>query len=145
VSSPGGLPGPVNLENLLEARFSRNAVIVQVLSDLGFVEKLGYGLDRVVSILQQNHLKPPRFEEVGGSFRVSLFRAPEDEAASPHLARYRSMDLNPRQEKALNYLLIHQRITSGKFPGHLPGSACRDAAARPGRYGQPGNLNESRR
>jgi ATP-dependent DNA helicase RecG len=120
VSSPGGLPGPVNLENLLEARFSRNAVIVQVLSDLGFVEKLGYGLDRVVSILQQNHLKPPRFEEVGGSFRVSLFRAPEDEAASPHLARYRSMDLNPRQEKALNYLLTHQRITSGKFQDICP-------------------------
>ncbi|RME07277.1 MAG: transcriptional regulator, partial [Anaerolineae bacterium] len=47
VHSPGGLPGPVTLDNLLEARFSRNPVIAQVLSDLGFVERLGYGLNRV--------------------------------------------------------------------------------------------------
>ena len=42
IHSPGRLPGPVNLENLLDARFSRNAVIAQVLSDLGFVERLGF-------------------------------------------------------------------------------------------------------
>ncbi len=73
VQSPGGLPGPVTLKNLLEARFSRNAVIVQVLSDLGFVERLGYGLDRVVTVMRQNGLRPPRFEELAGSFRVTLF------------------------------------------------------------------------
>jgi ATP-dependent DNA helicase RecG len=39
VHSPGMLPGPVTLENLLEARFARNAVITQVLSDLGYVER----------------------------------------------------------------------------------------------------------
>ncbi len=61
VQSPGGLPGPVTLENLLEARFSRNAVIVQILSDLGYVEKLGYGLDRVVRAMHDYGLRPPRF------------------------------------------------------------------------------------
>jgi ATP-dependent DNA helicase RecG len=120
VTSPGRLPGPVNLENLLEARFSRNAVIVQVLSDLGFIERLGYGLDRVVAMMEQNELKPPRFEEVAGSFRVTLFNAPEEQAASSSLASYRSLDLNPRQEKALNFLLAHRRITSGNFQEICP-------------------------
>ena len=120
VTSPGGLPGPVNLDNLLEARFSRNAVIVQVLSDLGFVERLGYGLDRVVSMMRQNHLRPPRFEEAAGSFRVTLFSAPEEQSVSSDLSRYRSMDLNFRQEKALNYLLTHRRITSGNFQEICP-------------------------
>ncbi|HSO26748.1 MAG TPA: ATP-binding protein, partial [Anaerolineales bacterium] len=59
VHSPGGLPGPVTLENLLQARFSRNAVLVQALSDLGFVERLGYGLDRVVSAMRAGELPPP--------------------------------------------------------------------------------------
>ena len=72
VQSPGGLPGPVTLDNLLEARFSRNAVITQVLSDLGYVERLGYGLDRVVAVLRQNGMRPPRFEETAGTFRVTL-------------------------------------------------------------------------
>lgn len=120
VTSPGGLPGPVNLENLLEARFSRNAVIVQVLSDMGFVERLGYGLDRVVAMMQQNHLKPPRFEEVAGSFRVTLFNLPVEPDISSDLARYRSMDFNPRQEKAINYLLVHKRITSGSYQEICP-------------------------
>ena len=53
VHSPGMLPGPVNLDNLLVSRFSRNAVIAQVLSDLGFVERLGYGLNRVVSVMRK--------------------------------------------------------------------------------------------
>ncbi|MEJ2757534.1 MAG: ATP-binding protein, partial [Anaerolineales bacterium] len=67
IHSPGTLPGPVTLANLLQARFSRNAVIVQVLSDLGFVERLGYGLNRVVTAMRQNGLRAPHFEELGGA------------------------------------------------------------------------------
>ena len=73
IRSPGGLPGPVNLDNLLEARFSRNVVIAQVLSDLGFVERLGYGLNRVMTVLRQNGLPKPKFDETGGAFRAVLF------------------------------------------------------------------------
>ena len=72
VQSPGGLPGPVTLHNLLDARFARNAVITQVLSDLGFVERLGYGLDRVIESLKKCQAARPRFEEIAGSFRVTL-------------------------------------------------------------------------
>ena len=57
VHSPGGLPGPMNLNNLLEARFSRNAVLMQVLADMGFVERLGYGLNRVMEVVRQNNLR----------------------------------------------------------------------------------------
>ena len=70
IHSPGGLPGPVNPGNLLEARFSRNAVITLVLSDLGFMERLGYGLNRVVAVLKRNDLPNPVFKEIDGAFRV---------------------------------------------------------------------------
>ena len=115
VISPGGLPGPMTLENLLEARFSRNPIIVQVLSDLGFVERLGYGLDRVVTILRQSNMPAPRFEETAGTFRVTLFAAKEPDKRSPDLDRYRGMNLNPRQEAALNYLATNQRITNRDY------------------------------
>jgi ATP-dependent DNA helicase RecG len=119
VHSPGGLPGPVTLDNLLEARFSRNAVIAQVLSDLGFVERLGYGLNRVVTVMKQAHLPPPRFEEVGGSFRATLFAA-EPSAPPPDLARYDGLNLNPRQERALGYLAQHSRITNRDYQELCP-------------------------
>ncbi len=122
VHSPGGLPGPVTLENLLQARFSRNAVIVQVLSDLGFIERLGYGLDRVVTAMRRSGLRPPRFEEVAGTFRVTLFG--ESENQNPNsvadLSSFKHMDLNPRQELALMHLNRYQRITNREFQELCP-------------------------
>ncbi len=123
VHSPGALPGPMNLNNLLEARFSRNAVIMQVLADMGFVERLGYGLNRVMDVVRQNNLRLPQFEEIAGTFRVTLFAAEEDElrdGALETLQAYQRMELNPRQELALNYLLHHRRITNREYQDLCP-------------------------
>jgi ATP-dependent DNA helicase RecG len=129
IHSPGGLPGPVTLDNLLEARFSRNAVIVQALSDLGFVERLGYGLDRVVAVMRQNGLRPPRFEEVAGSFRVTLYGDIEAQvglnqarqtAGLQDPSKYQEMGLNPRQELALGFLARYRRITSRDYQELCP-------------------------
>jgi ATP-dependent DNA helicase RecG len=120
VHSPGGLPGPVTLENLLEARFSRNAVIVQVLSDLGFVERLGYGLDRVVALARQHGLRPPRFEEVAGSFRATLFAPVQSQPAHARLTELAVQGVNPRQEFALAYLGSHSRITNSEYQSLCP-------------------------
>ena len=123
VHSPGGLPGPVTLENLLEARFSRNAVITQVLSDLGFVERLGYGLDRVVAAMREVGMSPPRFEELAGTFRVTLFNdLPRAGIVIPEadLSVYARADLNPRQKVVLQYLTRQRRITNRDFQALYP-------------------------
>ena len=125
VQSPGGLPGPVTLENLFEARFARNVVITQVLSDLGFVERLGYGLDRVLESMQKARLPAPHFEETSGSFRVTLANSSDvmssDQVSVYHteadLSLYQSLELNPRQQMALAYLVRSQRITSHQYQG----------------------------
>ena len=126
IHSPGGLPGPVTLENLLEARFSRNPILVQVLSDLGFVERLGYGLKRVVSTMQKAGLRPPRFEEVGGTFRVTLYNALLYNTAWADLSRslspelLQSQEFSLRQRMALGYLARNQRITSSAYQELCP-------------------------
>lgn len=121
VSSPGDLPGPVNLDNLLEARFSRNAIIAQVLSDLGFVERLGYGLDRVVSMMHKNGLRAPRFEEVGGCFRVTLFNEPILGLDRHSLKISADIEINSRQERALSFMVAHKRITNSNYQELCPG------------------------
>lgn len=112
VQSPGGLPGPVNLQNLLQARFSRNVVIVQVLADLGYVERLGYGLDRVVSAARQHGLPSPVFEEIAGTFRATLMAATPMMRLPERVDLAAHADLNPRQHAALSYLGIKPRITN---------------------------------
>jgi ATP-dependent DNA helicase RecG len=118
ISSPGNLPGPVTLENLLKARFARNAVISQVLSDLGFVERLGYGLDRVVEVTRNAGLLPPQFAEVAGTFRVTLFsslHAAGSDGRLPDLSAYVDLDLNSRQQMALAQLAKNKRINSHEY------------------------------
>jgi len=120
VHSPGGLPGPVTLDNLLDARFSRNPVLVQVLSDMGFIERLGYGLDRVVATMKQYGLPPPRFEETAGTFRVSLHGDTRTPAEPPDLSRYLGLNLNERQQAALRHLTTYGRITNSAYQDLCP-------------------------
>jgi ATP-dependent DNA helicase RecG len=123
IHSPGGLPGPVNLENLLDARFARNAVITQALADLGFVERLGYGLDRVVEAMQRRGLSPPRFEEIARSFRVTLYNEMEQLDSDPTLPDWIiqiSLDLNTRQKSALRFLMRQHRITNRDYQEICP-------------------------
>lgn len=123
VHSPGDLPGPVTLDNLLEARFSRNAVIAQVLSDLGYVERLGYGLNRVVTVMRQNNLPEPKFEEAGGAFRVTISNTAvgaQSFVPLPDLTEYANHELNPRQEFALGYLASHNRLTNRAYQDLCP-------------------------
>lgn len=121
VLSPGGLPGPVTLDNLLIARFSRNPVIVQVLSDMGFVERLGYGLERVVTAMKRAGQDDPDFEETAGRFRVTLRgKASPSTHAQPDITRYADLALNPRQEMVLNYLRTYPRITNRAYQELCP-------------------------
>ncbi len=123
ITSPGTLPGPVTLKNLLEARFARNAVISQVLSDLGYVERLGYGLDRVVDVTRNAGLLPPKFEELSGTFRVTLFAnqpAINGDGRMTDLSAYAALDLNIRQQIALVQLAKNKRISSHEYQALCP-------------------------
>lgn len=120
IYSPGRLPGHVTLDNLLTERFSRNEAIAQALSDLGFVERLGYGIDRMVAVMKEAGLPEPAFEETVAGFRVTL-RGRGDELVSPDPApRWANRRLDPRQERALAYLAEHGAITNREFRELIP-------------------------
>ena len=119
--SPGRLPGHITVENLVEERFSRNEIIVQVLSDMGFIERLGYGIDRMIRLMTGAGLPAPRFEETTAGFQVTL----AGHGASligehADTLRWRQAGLNERQEQALAYLLDTGRITNREYQQLCP-------------------------
>jgi ATP-dependent DNA helicase RecG len=67
--------------------------------------------------MRKEGLPPPRFEELAGSFRVTLFgnETEQGDPIHPDLSAYRELDLNPRQELALNHLLKNKRITNRDY------------------------------
>jgi ATP-dependent DNA helicase RecG len=120
--SPGRLPGHVTVDNIVEERFSRNEVIVQVLADMGFIEHLGYGIDRMIKLMRDYGLPAPRFQETAGGFRVILYGHGEGLAGEEEIdrGRWAHLDLNERQEKALTYLLEKERITNREYQELCP-------------------------
>lgn len=120
VYSPGRLPGHVTLDNLLSERFSRNEAIVQALSDLGFVERLGYGIDRMMAAMAEAGLPLPVFEETVAGFKVTLRGRGDDLVSAESAPRWGHRSLNPRQERALAYLAEHDAITNREFRDLIP-------------------------
>jgi ATP-dependent DNA helicase RecG len=120
IYSPGRLPGHVTLDNLLTERFSRNEAIVQVLSDMGFVERLGYGIDRMIAAMKDAGLPEPEFEETVAGFRVTLRGRGDDLVSAEPAPRWANRRLDPRQERALAYLAERGSITNREFRELIP-------------------------
>ncbi len=116
VRSPGRLPGHVTLQNLLRERYSRNEAIVQVLADMGFIERLGYGIDRMVRAMREAGQPEPVFEESEASFSVTLYAKGEPITDA--------LPLSPQQQriqKMLAFLQQHGRITNRDYQELCPG------------------------
>ncbi len=121
VYSPGRLPGHVTLDNIVEERFSRNEVIAQVLADMGYIERLGYGIDRMIRLMREWGLPAPRFRETANGFQVTL-RGPGDKWVDEGAdrAKWRHLDLNERQQRALEFLVKNARIANRDYRELFP-------------------------
>jgi ATP-dependent DNA helicase RecG len=125
VYSPGRLPGHVTVDNIVEERYSRNEAIVQVLSESGFIERLGYGIDRIISVCEKEDLPPPKFEETAAGFKVTIFgHGPNLVGAAQPSGLFSHLQLNPRQEKALAFIQENRRITNRDYQ-----SLCEDTSS----------------
>ncbi|NJM07494.1 DeoR family transcriptional regulator [Candidatus Gracilibacteria bacterium] len=120
--SPGRLPGHVTLANMVDERFSRNETLVQVLADLGMIERLGYGIDRMLRQMEDAGLPPPTFRETAAGFLVVL-QGRQIEAAAPDSIDTRiwvKLGLNERQIAALLRIAEHHRLTNRDLQEQYP-------------------------
>jgi len=134
VYSPGRLPGHVTVENIVEERFSRNESLVQVLADYGLIERLGYGIDRMLRQMAEAGLPPPGFRETAAGFLVTLIGQPVEDLSVEGLdtREWARMGLNERQIAALLFVMDQGRITNRdlqeQFPQVSPETIRRDLA-----------------
>ncbi len=110
VISPGGLPGFITIENIVDEHFSRNPRLVNGLFQWGYIEELGLGIDRMMEVMKQAGHKPPDFDARPYSFAVTLYNAREKQAP-PEWSR----NTNHRQTRALQYIRDHGSITNREY------------------------------
>lgn len=119
--SPGRLPGHITVQNIQDERFSRNPAIVRVLSDMGFIERLGYGIDRMLKRMAESGLPRPMFQETAGGFRVTLSgHGDRFVATSGQAHRWALLNLNERQQQAMAHLAENGRITNRDYQELCP-------------------------
>jgi len=110
VTSPGGLPGYITIDNIVEEHFSRNPRIVSGLFYWGFIEELGLGIDRMIEEMVNAGHPPPQFKATPYSFTVTLYNVQE----RPGIPAW-ERDMNERQLAAINYIREHGRITNREY------------------------------
>jgi len=114
VVSPGGLPGHITLDNIVEEHYSRNPRIVRGLYYWGYIEELGLGVDRMIEEMVRAGQPAPEFISKPHSFTVILRN--RRERALPAW----DGSLNPRQIQALRYVQEHGRITNREYRDLAP-------------------------
>jgi ATP-dependent DNA helicase RecG len=115
LSSPGGLPGFITVDNIVDEHFSRNPRIVNGLFQWRYIEELGLGVDVMIEEMVNGGHEPPNFHETPFSFTVTFQSAV---TRRPRLGRRLSM--NERQAKALDYVQKQGRITNGEYQELCP-------------------------
>jgi ATP-dependent DNA helicase RecG len=110
ITSPGGLPGFITVDNIVEEHFSRNPRIVAGLYQWGYIEELGLGVDLMIEEMVRAGHPPPKFRDTPYSFSVTLHNVRE---RAPLPAWTRTM--NERQARALAYVEEHGRITNRDY------------------------------
>ncbi|UCC63772.1 MAG: putative DNA binding domain-containing protein [Anaerolineae bacterium] len=111
VISPGGLPGYITIDNIVDEHFSRNPRIVGGLFQWGYIEELGLGIDRMIEDMVQAGHPPPEFAATPYSFTVTL-RNVRERRAAPAAWEH---SMNERQLKALNYVREQGSITNREY------------------------------
>ncbi len=79
IISPGVLPGDLTIEDLGKGISEvRNKQIVKIFRELGYIEQLGSGINRMFEICREIGLEKPKFEEIGNYFKVTLYYKKEN-------------------------------------------------------------------
>ncbi len=90
---------------------------MQILADLGFIERLGYGIDRILTLSRENSLPTPAFDETDGGFRITLYSS---ESVNYSALAFNYAGLNPRQQQALEFLSRNNTITNRQYQELCP-------------------------
>ena len=115
IISPGGLPGYMTLDNLVEEHFSRNPRLVNGLYQWGYIEELGLGIDQMIEEMVQAGNKPPEFKATPHLFTVTLHNKRQRQP-TPKWTR----SMNERQTRALTYVRENGSITNREYQKLCP-------------------------
>ncbi|MEZ4615247.1 MAG: ATP-binding protein [Caldilineaceae bacterium] len=111
ITSPGGLPAHITLDNIVDEHYSRNPRLVNGLYQWGYIEELGLGIDRMIEDMVSGGHPPPTFDAKGHRFSVVLYNNKDSKRVVPQWEQ----NMNERQIKAIEFLQREGSITNRDY------------------------------
>jgi ATP-dependent DNA helicase RecG len=111
ITSPGGLPAHITVDNIVEEHYSRNPRLVNGLFQWGYIEELGLGVDRMIEDMVNAGHMPPEFDAKPHRFTVVLYNTRDPE----RVVQSWEHTMNDRQIKAMEYLQRNGSITNREY------------------------------
>lgn len=120
ISSPGGLPAYITVDNIVDEHYSRNPRIVNGLFQWQYIEELGLGVDHMFSEMARTGLPAPVFDVSAHRVKVVLYNARDPLKAATFAQDSDEGGLNERQIKALKFVQENGSITNGQYRDLCP-------------------------
>ncbi len=118
VTSPGGLPGYITLQNIIDEHYSRNPRLVNGLLQWGYIEELGLGVDKMIEAMVAAGHPTPEFKATPHAFTVMLRKGRE--VGQPGARAQWEQNMNERQMQALQFVQREGRITNKDYRDLCP-------------------------
>ena len=115
VISPGGLPGFITVDNIVDEHFSRNPRVVKGLFQWGYIEELGLGIDRMIESMVQAGHPPPEFKARPHVFTVTLY----NNRSRKIIPKWQG-NMNERQMRAVEFVQTNGRIANREYQQLCP-------------------------
>lgn len=95
----------------------RNRAVAEVFSRMELIEEWGTGIQRILKRAREYGLPTPEFLEIGGTFRVNLYRKTDKEPIKKaDKEPIKKADKKPlylqRQREVLSYIQVHGSISN---------------------------------
>jgi len=123
--NPGGLPEDITPKNIAEKQYSRNSVIAKVLAKVKYIEELGEGWNKIIKEHKAHPLRPkmPKIKSDRYTTLVTIFSVRDKFEETK-----KTLELNDRQRKAIEFLKEKGRITNREYVNLLQGTISGDTA-----------------
>ncbi|MBA7660825.1 hypothetical protein ES703_68831 [subsurface metagenome] len=122
--NPGRLPAGWTVETLKQKHESKpwNPLIARVFFWIKYIEEVGTGTNKIIQWCKKWNLPEPDFEYTGTSLVVAFRKSKLTEEY------LKSLDLNERQRKAIEYLKVKGKITNREYVKIFGGNISGDTA-----------------
>ncbi|MEA3493479.1 MAG: helix-turn-helix domain-containing protein [Candidatus Margulisiibacteriota bacterium] len=110
IDNPGGLVKGITVRDLGKKSRTRNPLIADLFYRVNLAERIGSGIKRMSDLMREHGLSKPKIEVTEGFFTI-IFHGPK----RPEVAVPETVELNERQNKALEYIKNTGQITRQEY------------------------------